>query len=59
MKFSSQEYHSLVKNKTGEGKGGLKETGGLFKIFFPWIGGGLLAGGGGLFEIEGFIEDLQ
>ena len=58
MKFSSQEYHSLVKNITGEGKGGLKETEGLFKVFFPWIGGGVLAGEG-LFEIEGFIEDLQ
>ena len=32
MKFKSQEYHSLVKNKTGEGKGGLKETGSVLKL---------------------------
>ena len=26
-------YHSLVKNKKGQGKGGLKETGGFLKFF--------------------------
>ena len=48
-------YHSLlVKNKKGEGKGGLKER---------WEGGALnflpFNGEGGLFERGGLIEDLQ
>ena len=52
-------YHSLVKNKKGEGKGGLKETGGgFFNFFFPSNRGWLISGGG-LFEWEGFIDDLQ
>ena len=49
-------YHSLlVKNKKGEGKGGLKER---------WEGGGALNflpfnGEGGLFERGSLIEDLR
>ena len=50
-------YHSLlVKNKKGEGKGGLeREMGGGAAInFLPFNGGGR-----GLFEGGGLIEDLQ
>ena len=52
-------YHSLlVKNKKGEGKGGLEREMGVGADinFLPFNGGG---GGRGLFERGGLIEDLQ
>ena len=52
-------YHSLlVKNKKGEGKGGLEREmggGGAAINFLPFNGGE----GRGLFERGGLIEDLQ